>query len=171
MINFKMMNTAIVTFALMNVLNANPLTIPETTVPQSLGIQTKTNTCSTEDLEQIKNLGAKFIRRGFYWNSIEKQKGVYEFSDYDRLIADAEERDLRVLACLFGSNEMYEDDGLGGIQTETGRKGFAAFAAALADHYKGKGIIWEIWNEPNTRTFWNKEGEHNSDQFAEECNA
>jgi hypothetical protein len=33
------------------------------------------------------------------------------------------------------------------------RKAFAAWAKAFAARYKGKGIIWEIWNEPNYG-FW-----------------
>jgi len=165
------MNTLFMTLALLASMNSPFEAIPETEVPQSLGVQTKTHSCSTEDLEQIRDLGATFIRRGFYWNSIEKEKGVYNFSEYDRLLRDADSNGLRVLGCLYGGNTLYEDDGQGGIQTETGRKGFANFSAALAEHYKGCGIIWEIWNEPNTRTFWRQNGEHNSDEFAAEYTA
>jgi len=32
---------------------------------------------------------------------------------------------------------------------------FAAFAGAAAKRYAGKGILWEIWNEPNLKDFWN----------------
>src|SRR6185295_14790010 len=52
-------------------------------------------------------------------------------------------------------------------QTQAECEGFAAFAAALADRYKGRKIIWEIWNEPNVQTFWHK-GKHNSKEFAKE---
>jgi hypothetical protein len=165
------MNILMTTLVLWAGLNDHASVLPETVVPQSLGMQTKTNTCSFEDLENIKDMGASFIRRGFYWTSVEKQKGIYDFSDYDKLMRDADSNGLRVLGCLFGENNLYENDGQGGIQTEEGRQGFAAFAAALADHYKGRGIIWEIWNEPNTRTFWRSNGEHNSDEFAEEYTA
>lgn len=122
---------------------------PEMTVPMNLGMQTKPYCSSTEDIKDIVTIGAKFIRRGFYWFKVEKEKGKYDFTEYDRILQDADDNGIRVLACLYGSNKLYEDDKRGGIQTEEGRKGFANFAAALASHFKERGIIFEIWNEPN----------------------
>lgn len=151
--------------------NLSSTSLPDQEVPNTLGMQTKDNSSSTADIEAIKDVGAKFIRKGIYWNRVERIKGVYDFSSYDRIFQDAEDRGLYVLGVLYGSNDLYENDGLGGIQTEAGRQGFAAFGAALAEHFKGKNIIWEIWNEPNVRTFWNQQGMHNSDEFAEEYTA
>lgn len=145
--------------------------LPTKVIPATLGMQTKTASCSTQDIEAIKALGAKWIRRGFYWGKIEPKKGRYVFDHYDRILADCDANGLRVLGCLFGGNKLHEDDGQGGIQSEAGRQAFAAFAAALARHYKGRGIIWEIWNEPNVRTFWRKNGKHNSEPFAKEYTA
>ncbi len=152
-------------------INASSIELPDQEVPNTLGMQTKDHSSKTEDIEQISNLGAKYIRKGFYWSRVEKVKGVYDFSWYDRLVNDAEANGLIVLGTLYGGNKLYEDDGLGGIQTEEGRQGFAAFGAALAERYKDRNVIWEIWNEPNVRTFWNKEGMHNSDEFADEYTA
>ncbi|MEX0777932.1 MAG: cellulase family glycosylhydrolase [Phycisphaeraceae bacterium] len=142
--------------------------LPEMTVPLSMGVQAKPDTSSTQSLQAMNDLHFRHFRRGFYWNGIEPAKGQYVFTQYDRIIADAEKMNLGIVACLFGGNAAYENDGLGGIQTEEGRRGFANFAAALAERYKGKRIYWEIWNEPNVRTFWRKNGKHNSDEFAQE---
>ena len=142
--------------------------LPGMTVPLSMGAQAKPDTTSTQSLQALNDLHFRHFRRGFYWNKIEPAKGQYEFAEYDRIIEDAQKLDLGVVACLFGGNTLYETDGLGGIQTEEGRRGFAAFAAALAQRYKGKRIYWEIWNEPNVRTFWRKDGKHNTDPFAQE---
>jgi hypothetical protein len=38
----------------------------------------------------------------------------------------------------------------------------------MAEHYKGENLLFEIWNEPNVRTFWRKDGTHNSEEFADE---
>ncbi len=142
--------------------------LPDMTVPLSMGVQTKPPTSSTTSLQAISNMHFRHFRRGFYWNSVEPTKGTYVFAEYDRLVADAEKMNLGIVACLYGGHKQYEDDDLGGIQTEAGRQGFANFAAALAERYKGKRIYWEIWNEPNVRTFWRKDGKHNSDEFAQE---
>lgn len=116
-------------------------------------------------------MGFRAVRRGFYWTSVEKEKGVYDFSDYDVQMGHAKKLGLTVVGCLFGNNKLYEDDGLGGIQTEPGRKGFANFAAALAEHYKDHDVLREVWNEPNVRSFSRKNGQHNSKKFAEEYTA
>ncbi len=148
--------------------SAQAAELPDMTVPNSLGVQSKPPTSTTQSLQAINDMSLHHIRRGFYWRGIERIKGEYDFTEYDRIIEDAEKMNMGIVACLFGVNKLYEDNGQGGIQTEEGRQGFANFAAALAERYKGKQIYWEIWNEPNVRTFWRKNGKHNSDEFAQE---
>lgn len=142
--------------------------LPSPVIPNNLGMQLKTEYCETKDINAIGKLGAKLVRRGFYWNKIETVKGKYDFSHYDRILKDCEANEMMMLGCLFGGNKLYENDKKGGIQTEKGRQGFAKFAAACAKHYKGKEVMFEIWNEPNVRTFWNRKGKHNSENFADE---
>jgi len=147
------------------------LPISDPGIPQSCGVQLKNHNFATADLQKVRSLGFRIIRKGIYWDAVEKAKGAYDFAVYDRLMRDAKDLGLTVVACLFSGNTLYEDDGQDGIQTDAGRKGFAAFAAALAGRYKGRDVIWEIWNEPNVRTFWRKNGKHNSDEFAGEYTA
>jgi hypothetical protein len=145
--------------------------LPGTLIPGGLGMQVKNDSCSTAHLEAIAEIGATVIRRGFYWYGIEQARGEYDFTDYDRLLADCDRLGLRLVGCLFGGNDLYEDRSPGGIRGPEARAGFAAFAAAAAQRYAGRGILWEIWNEPNVRTFWRREGDHNSWAFAEEYSA
>lgn len=145
------------------------LDLPDLTVPNSLGMQIKTS--ATEDLERVAKTGVRFMRRGFYWETIEAQKGVYDFSAYDAMMDTADKLGVRVIGCLFANKkEHYEATAPvpgRAIQTEAGRQGYAAFAAACAAHFKGRNIYWEIWNEPNVQTFWRK-GTHNGEDFADE---
>jgi hypothetical protein len=138
--------------------------LPDTTVPQSCGVQLKGNNNSPENLDQIRELGFKFVRRGFGWEAIEKTVGVYDFTNYDRLMDDCQKRGLGVLGCIAFNNKLYG----GTVLDDRGRDGYAKFAAALAAHYKDRNILWEIWNEPNVRTFWGKHGKANSPQYAAE---
>ncbi len=141
---------------------------PRPGVPQSVGIQLKGHNFDIETIDTVNDAGFSIIRRGIYWNAVEKEKGEYDFSAFDEQFNHAKERGMRIVACLFNVNTLYEDNGRGGIQTQAGREGFAAFAAAAAAHYKDHDLLWEIWNEPNVRTFWRKDGTHNSDEFAQE---
>jgi hypothetical protein len=76
---------------------------------------------------------------------------------------DCHDRGLGVLGCIAFGNKLY-----GPVWEDQGRQAYARFAAALAEHYKGQEVIWEIWNEPNTQTFWGNHGKHNSEQYADE---
>lgn len=143
-------------------------TLPVPGIPQSCYIQLKTHNYDIKTLNEVHAAGFRGVRRGFYWNAVETEKGTYDFSKYDEQMNHSRSLGLSTIGVLFNSHKDYEDDGLGGIQTEAGRQGFAAFAAALADHYRDYDITWEIWNEPNVRTFWRKDGKHNSPEFAKE---
>ena len=136
-------------------------------VPQSCGIQLKSHNFTVQTLDRVHALGFRVVRRGLYWSSVEKEKGVYSFTEWDEPMRHANKLGLTVVGVLFGGNKLYEDD-QGGIQTEAARVGFANFAAATAKRYKDQTVIWEIWNEPNVRTFWRKSGTHNSAEFAAE---
>ena len=139
-------------------------------IPNNAGMQLKTDNCNQQTIEAVSKIGSKWIRRGFYFNKVNPKKDTYVFDYYDNVLDHADKQGLNVLGCLAGDNKIWENDGKGGIQTAEGRKGFAAFAAALAKRYKGRNIIWEVWNEPNTRTFWRKDktAMHNSPDFAKE---
>src|SRR6516162_3603478 len=38
--------------------------------------------------------------------------------------------------------------------TVAGRQGFARWVTAAVQHFQGRGILWELWNEPNLAQFW-----------------
>ena len=127
--------------------------IPDGTIPYNMGVQLKGDTDGPEDLDRVQELGMKWVRRGFIWESIEREKGVYDFSQYDRFVNDCEKRGLKIIGCMAFSNKLY-----GHVKDEPARSAYADFAAELVKHYKGRNIIWEIWNEPNTMTFWDVMG-------------
>lgn len=130
---------------------ATPL--PDLTVPDGFGVNIHFKG-DPRDLDLIADAGFKFIRMDLTWETIEKKEGVYEFekSGYDALTKGCSRRGIRILYILDYSNRLYEPER--SIQTEQGRRAFAAFAEAAAKRYSGKGILWEIWNEPNIKLFW-----------------
>ncbi|HUU69511.1 MAG TPA: cellulase family glycosylhydrolase, partial [Planctomycetota bacterium] len=104
-----------------------------------------------KDLDMIQAAGFRFIRMDFTWQGIEKEKGKYAFEPYDQLTDGLEKRGIRALYILDYSNPLYEKER--SVQTDEGRAAFARFAATAAERYKGRGIVWELWNEPNI-FFW-----------------
>lgn len=110
--------------------------------------------------------GVRVVRMDFVWSSIERKKGEYDWAAYDELTANLEKRGIRPYYILDYSNGLYEETVVS-KNPVTGREqrdvaspqrpesvaAFAKWAGAAVERFKGRGIIWEIWNEPNI-TFW-----------------
>ena len=143
---------------------ARPAALPELTVPQSCSVQLKENNKDAANLDQIREVGFKYVRRGFLWSAVEKKPGVYDFTPYDTLVTNAHARGLSVLATIALGNPLYAP-----VHEEAGRAAYARYAAALVEHFKNDAILWELWNEPNTMTFWGRHGKKgNTEPYAAE---
>jgi hypothetical protein len=110
-------------------------------------------------LDLAKEAGFGFVRMDLIWDSVEKSVGQYDFSDYDLLVNALESRGLSALFILDYAHPLYYD-GPGdfnpkwGPQTLATWTAFANYALATAQHYSGRAVILEIWNEPNISQFW-----------------
>jgi hypothetical protein len=126
--------------------------LPDLVIPEGFGLSISGG--SDEDLDKMSAVGLKVARKDLVWESIERQKGVYDFATrgYDAFVERCRKRGIRIMFILDYSNRLYEP--VRSVRTEEGRKAFAAWAKAAAEHYRGSGILWEIWNEPNFSTFW-----------------
>ena len=131
------------------------------------GVQLKNWNQNAKSLALAKQAGATYVRRGFIWGAVEKAAGHYDFRGYDKFVTEAEQQGLHIVACIALGNDKVHPP----VTTTAGRAAYARYAAALAKRYQGKKIIWELWNEPNTQTFWGKHARHNSKQFADEYTA
>lgn len=127
--------------------------MPELTIPDGFGVNIHF-TNRPKDLDYIADAGLKFVRADLIWEAVEKEKGLYDFKTpgYDALTQGCTKRGIRIMYILDYSNRLYESER--SVRTEQGRRAFAAFAKAAATRYKGKGIMWEIWNEPDHSNFW-----------------
>jgi polysaccharide biosynthesis protein PslG len=126
--------------------------IPEQVIPQGVGVNIHFVTGQEKDLDLIAAAGFRFIRMDFTWAGIEKQKGVYDWSQYDQLMANLDRRGIHAMFILDYSNPLYEQNNASPQHPES-VAAFAKWAAAAAGHYNGRHVIWEIWNEPNIG-FW-----------------
>ncbi len=137
---------------------------PEKALPAAFGVQLKPKDTAPETLDAVQGAGFRLVRRGFHWETIEKVKGVYDFAAHDAFLEETRNRGLRVLGCIAFGNKLH-----GPVREPAGRDAYAAFAAALARRYKDHGVLWEIWNEPNTMTFWGRHGKKgNTEAYAVE---
>ena len=140
--------------------------LPPPVLPAGVGVNIHFNRGHEADLDLIAAAGIKVVRMDLGWAGIERQKGRYDWSAYDELTANLEKRGLQPLYILDYSNPLYEETVLsrnpvtGQEQRDTASPqrpesvaAFARWAAAAAERYRGRRVIWEIWNEPNI-SFW-----------------
>jgi len=130
---------------------------PDVRIPDCLGVQGPSplgSSLNPAELDSLASAGFKLVRMDLQWEAIEKRKGMYDFvgSNYDRFTDEYTKRKIRILYIIDYGNRLYETTDKS-IRTEEGRKAFALFAQTAAKRYAGRGIIYEIWNEPNI-FFW-----------------
>jgi len=101
---------------------------------------------------------------GTTWSDLEPQRDVWRFNKLDRLVGLAAEHRTEVLLC-FGRTPQWASSiaSLGGGDTrfQTGAPAhlddWRAFVRTVATRYQGKIKAYEVWNEPNARSFYNGE--------------
>jgi hypothetical protein len=153
--------------------------LPEPVLPQGVGVNIHFVGGHGRDLDLIADAGFKVVRMDFAWATTELKKAEYDWSAYDELTADLEKRGLRAVYILDYSNALYEEEVVSEnplthkTQRDTASPqhpesvaAFARWAAAAAKHFRGRRVIWEIWNEPNI-TFWKPRPDVK--QYAELC--
>lgn len=131
--------------------------LPERVIPEPFGVNIHFTRALPGELSLLAAGGSRWIRMDMFWNTIEQEQGRYAFGEYDALVAAMAQRGIRIIFILDYGNPHY-DHGFAPHSPEA-RAAFARFAATAARRYQGKGIIWEIWNEPNLDHFWSPQAD------------
>ena len=124
---------------------ANPNALPPPVIPQCVGVDVPLTDRATPDLDGLARVGVGWVRVDFFWSSIEKTKGAYDFSAYDMLLAGLTAQHIKPLFTLASENALY---GQGPLLTHEARAAFVAFATAVARHYRGRILLWEFEYTP-----------------------
>lgn len=121
-------------------------------IDQTIGVNIHFTEAQPGEIKMIADGGFHWVRMDFKWDLTEPERGRYDFSPYDRLLKALDEYHLRALLILDYGNPLYTDDKA--VRTEEARQAFARWAVAAAKHFSGRGIWWEVFNEPNIKIFW-----------------
>lgn len=124
--------------------------LPSGPIPAGLGVNIHFTHTTAAEMKLLASSGITWVRMDFFWAGIETKAGVYDFSSYDLLLSDLDANHIRALFILDYGNPLYQKDS---PSTDDARAAFATFAAASVNHFAGRGVIWEMWNEPNG-SFW-----------------
>jgi O-antigen ligase len=99
-----------------------------------------------EVLDRIAGAGFDRVRQTFPWAAIEPEPGTFDWAAWDRVVAEAESRDLELVAVLDGAPAW--------AGAPPPAEGFAHFAQTLAARYADRIDAYQIWNNPNLADGW-----------------
>jgi O-antigen ligase len=115
---------------------------------------------SDAELRQVLGLvrasGFGWLRQHFPWADIEPQPGAFDWSPWDRLVAEVRRQGLELIAVL--------DTAPAWAQCPVDRSNryappqyvstYGLFARAFAQRYAGQITCYEIWDQPNIYPHW-----------------
>ena len=109
----------------------------------------------TANLSAMAAIGVQTIRQTFDWSTIERRRGVYDFSYHDAYVAKAAAHGIRVLPVLFNPPAFYRPTRGRAACAPRKMATFARFAKAVARRYGRRGTLWKRTprgaEEPNHR--------------------
>ena len=135
--------------------HADAMADAEPPPPESLELAPRLGVCihllrDDHSLDLARDAGFKFVRMDMLWANVERG-GRYRFFAYDALLRALDARGMGVLWIL---DYGHPDHGGSTPRTPQDIAAFAHFAEAVATHFKGRNVRYEIWNEPDISRFW-----------------
>ncbi len=131
---------------------ASPAFDPSAPFGEGLGVNIHFTRASREEMDLLASEGFRWIRMDLGWAGVEREAGKYRFAAHDFLRDECAKRGIRCLFILDYGHPVHTKDLA--PADDAGRAAYARFAGAAAAHFKGKGVVLEIWNEPNISQFW-----------------
>jgi polysaccharide biosynthesis protein PslG len=110
------------------------------------------------ELKMIVESGVRWVRMDMVWAYVEKNKGQYNFDIYDKTFDEFAKHNIRPLVVL-GSHGQTNYPNKSGTypyppDTDEARQAYTNWAVAAVQRYQGRGIFWEVYNEPNNSAYW-----------------
>jgi len=108
------------------------------------------------DMTLIRQAGFRFIRADLGWRWTEPQAGRYNWTLADGWLAAANTNGIRCIFTLDYNNPLWSgsQDDKTGLNTPANREAYARWCQQAVQHFRNRGVIWEVWNEPNNLVFW-----------------
>lgn len=104
----------------------------------------------------MRSLGVQTVRILVPWVALQKERGTaYDWTLIDRMVNALAEQKMSILATLNSTPQWAVAPGTPALSGPPALASeYGAFAAAVADRYRGRISAYEIWNEPNAAMFF-----------------
>jgi hypothetical protein len=100
-----------------------------------------------------------YVRVRAPWTLLEPRKGVYDWSEVDRIVDPYRAANFVPILCLYGRNESVDPEaGVPSSARGEVLKSWLEFTRAAALHFRGRVKYYEVWDEPNREDQWQVSG-------------
>ncbi len=98
----------------------------------------------------MEEAGVGMVRQVISWDEVEKEKGQFYFSAYDTILNKLDAHHIRMLGvlCYTAAWTGQEWNSPPDINL------FTNYVQKTVHRYKDRIKYWELWNEPDQRTYW-----------------
>ena len=107
-----------------------------------------------ELIERSADKGIRIMRKDLNWSEIEKSKGLYDWKESDKYLDLCESMNIKVIFILGKTNNIYDSTFTVPIPGNYLWTPYSAYVKEAVERYKGRSVIWELWNEPNVTHMW-----------------
>lgn len=102
----------------------------------------------------MKEVGIGWVRMDFLWEDIEPESGRFEFNKYDEIVNLLTQNNINILGLLNYSTDWAAEKW---NYPPDDNKLFINYAVKIIGRYKDRIKYWEVWNEPDSYTYWAKQ--------------
>ncbi len=108
------------------------------------------------DLAVAAASGAQVLRIAFGWDAMEPERGQYDWSFWDEFVRSAADAHVQLIPYVCYTPKWAATDQGEDYWRSPPRdpRDFARFMGGIVRRYKGTIRSWELWNEPDNRSYW-----------------
>lgn len=119
-----------------------------------------------EEYGNLTALGVQWLRVHFSWRGIEPAPDVFDFTRWDRYVANCTTHGIKIIAMLNYPPSWLAPDSRNYV-APADLPHYLDYVNRTVRRYGHAVAAWEIWNEPNLERFWDGPMEHYYELFGE----
>lgn len=106
----------------------------------------------------LKEAHIGWVRMDFLWQDIQPLKDQFDFAKYDYIVELLSRNNIKILGLLDYYADWASPKGLWNYPAED-KSLFIQYCSKVVQRYQDKVKYWEVWNEPDSHTYWfNQDG-------------
>jgi polysaccharide biosynthesis protein PslG len=106
-----------------------------------------------QSFDALAKVHLRMLRIDALWAKVERSRGFHDWQHLDDVVSEADRRGVRLILAIHGT-PGWANAGAGLNAPPDRIPDIASFCGDLAARYKGKHIVYEVWNEENANFGW-----------------